>query len=66
MGSMPPLLAFLLMIVSGWVQRRQLIIIEYLQVENRLLKVRLSGKRLRRTGEQFALPAPSCTRIRRD
>jgi len=28
MGSVPPLLTFLLMIVSGWVQRRQLIVIE--------------------------------------
>jgi len=38
MGSMPPLLAFLLMGVSGWVHRRQLIVIEFLQAENRLLK----------------------------
>ena len=41
MGFSPPLFTFLLMIVSGWVQRRQLIVIEYLQAENRLLKARL-------------------------
>ena len=57
MGSVPPLLAYLLMIVSGWVQRRQLIVIEYLQAENRLLKARLSGKRIRFTDVERALLA---------
>lgn len=47
MGSVPPLLTFLLMVVSGWVHRRQLIVIEFLQAENRLLKERLRGKRIR-------------------
>ena len=47
MGSVPPLLAYLLMIVSGWVHQRQLIVIEYLQTENRLLRARLSRKRIR-------------------
>ena len=46
MGSAPPLLIFLLMVVSGWVQRRQFIVIEFLQAENRLLKERLRGKRI--------------------
>ena len=46
MGSMPPLLSFLLMIVSGWVHRHQLIVIEFLQAENQLLKKRLRGKRI--------------------
>jgi len=41
MGSVPPLLSFLLMAVSGWVYRHQLIVIEFLQAENRLLKERL-------------------------
>ena len=40
MGSVPPLLTFLLMVVSGWVHRRQLIVIEFLQAENRMLKER--------------------------
>lgn len=57
MGSVPPLLAYLMMIVSGWVQRRQLIVIEYLQAENRLLKARLSGKRIRFTDAERALLA---------
>ena len=47
MGSVPPLLTFLLMVVSGLVHRQQLIVIEYLQAENRLLKERLRGKRIR-------------------
>ncbi len=42
MGSVPPLLAFLLMVVSGWVHRRQLIVIEFLQAENRLLKAAIA------------------------
>jgi hypothetical protein len=57
MGSMPPLLTFLLMIVSGWVHRHQLIVIEFLQAENRLLKERLRGKRIRFTDAERALLA---------
>ena len=38
------------MIVSGWVHRHQLIIIEFLQAENRLLKERLRGKRFAHCG----------------
>ena len=57
MGFVPPLLAYLLMIVSGWVHRRQLIAIEYLQAENRLLRGRLSGKRIRFTDAERALLA---------
>jgi len=41
MASVPPLLSFLLVIVSGWVHRHQLLVIEFLQAENRLLKGRL-------------------------
>ena len=57
MGSAPPLLTFLLMIVSGWVHRRQLIVIEFLQAENRTLKDRLRGKRIRFTDAERALLA---------
>ena len=57
MGSMPPLLTFLLMIVSAWVHRRQLVVIEFLQAENRLLKERLRGKRIRFTDAERALLA---------
>src|SRR6476620_8463310 len=57
MGSVPPLLAYLLLIVSGWVHRRQLIVIEFLQAENRLLKVRLRGRCIRFTDAERALLA---------
>jgi len=57
MGSAPPLLSFLLMIAAGWVHRHQLIVIEFLQAENRLLKDRLRGKRIRFTDAERALLA---------
>ena len=57
MGFVPPLLTFLLMVVSGWVHRRQLIVIEFLQAENRLLKDRLRGKRIRFNDAERALLA---------
>jgi hypothetical protein len=47
MGTVPPLLTFLLMVISGWVHRHQLIVIELLQAENLVLKKRLRGKRIR-------------------
>jgi len=56
MGSVPPLLSFLL-IAAGWVHRHQLIVIEFLQAENRLLKDRLSGRRIRFTDAERALLA---------
>lgn len=49
MGALPPLLSFLLMVVAGWVHRRQLVVIEFLQAENRLLKDWLRGRRIRFT-----------------
>ncbi len=57
MGSVSPLLSFLLMIAAGWVQRHQLIVIEFLQAENRLLKARLRGRRIRFTDAERALLA---------
>jgi len=56
-SSASPLLSFLLLMVSGWVHRHQLIVIEFLQAENRLLKERLSGKRIRFTDAERALLA---------
>jgi putative transposase len=50
-----PLLLFLLMIAAGWVHRHQLIVIEFLQAENRLLKDRLRGKRIRFSDAERAL-----------
>src|SRR2546427_8351055 len=57
MGSAPPVLSFLLMIAAGWVHRHRLIVIEFLQAENRLLKDRLRGKRIRFTDAERALLA---------
>ena len=54
---MPPLLSFLLMLVSGWVHRHQLFVIEFLKAENRLLKAKLNGKRIRFTDAERALLA---------
>ena len=57
MGSVPPLVSFLLMVMSGWVRPHQLIVIESLQAENRLLKARLGGRRIRFTDAERALLA---------
>jgi hypothetical protein len=45
------------MIVSSWVHRHQLLVIEFLQAENRLLKERLRGKRIRFTDAERVLLA---------
>ncbi len=45
------------MIAAGWVQRHQLIVIEFLQAENRLLKARLRGRRIRFTDAERVLLA---------
>lgn len=55
MSSSPPPLSFLLMVVSGWVRREQLIAIEFLQAENRLLKAKLRRKRIRFTDAERAI-----------
>src|SRR3954467_2770376 len=65
MNSVPPLLSFLLLIVSGWVYRHQLIVLEFLQTENRLLKSRLRGKRIRFTDAERALLARKAKAIGR-
>ena len=57
MGSASPLLSFLLMIAAGWVHRHQLIVIDFLQAENRLPKDRLRGRRIRFTDAERALLA---------
>jgi hypothetical protein len=53
----PPLLSFLLMVVSGWVHPHQLTVMEFLQAENRLLKSKLGGKRSRFIDAERALLA---------
>jgi hypothetical protein len=57
MGAVPPLVTFLLALVSGWVHRQQLIVIEFLQAAKRMLKDRLCGKRIRFTDVENALLA---------
>src|ERR1700722_13002673 len=42
----------LLLMFAGWVNRHQLDVIEYLQEENRVLKERMGGRRLRFTDRQ--------------
>jgi hypothetical protein len=42
-------LQLLLVIFAGWVNRHQLDVIEYLREESRVLKERLSGRRIRFT-----------------
>jgi hypothetical protein len=41
---------FLLVTVAGWMNQRQLQVIEYLREENRVLREQLGPKRLRFTG----------------
>ena len=45
----PPPLQILLLMFSGWINRQQLEVIDYLQAESRLLKARLGNQRLRFT-----------------
>jgi hypothetical protein len=66
MASASPLLSFLLMIVAGWVHRHQLIVIKFLQAENRLLKDRLRGKRIRFTDAEGALLARKAKAVGRN
>jgi hypothetical protein len=42
-------LQFFLTLLAGWISRRQFDAIEYLREENRVLKERLGGRRLRFT-----------------
>lgn len=49
MSSLLQPLQLLLMMFAGWVNRHQLDVIGYLQEENRLLKERLRGQRIRFT-----------------
>jgi transposase InsO family protein len=50
MPSQP--LQFLLLLFAGWVNRKQLDVIDYLKEENRILREQMHGRRLRFTDEQ--------------
>ena len=43
---------FLLIALSGWINNRQYLLIDYLREENRVLREQLGGKRLRFTDDQ--------------
>src|ERR1044071_8103858 len=45
-------LQFLLLVFAGWVNRRQVEVVEYLQEENRILREQLGDRRLRFTDSQ--------------
>ena len=51
MDPLPPPLAFFLLLVSGWVNRHQQDVIDYLREENRVLRA-VHGSRLRLTDDQ--------------
>ena len=56
---------FLLLTVSGWVNRQQQEVLEYLVEENRVLKEQLKGRRLRLTDDQRRRLAAKGKRIGR-
>jgi putative transposase len=45
-------LEFLLLLFAGWVNRRQLAVIDYLKEENRIPREQMNGRRLRFTVDQ--------------
>lgn len=52
MDALPPPLAFFILLVSGWVNRKQQTVIDYLLEENRVLLAERAGRRLRLTDDQ--------------
>jgi hypothetical protein len=53
----PSPLAFIVFLLAGWISRQQLIVIEYLKAENRMLRDRLKGRSLRFSDRERALLA---------
>ena len=49
----------LLVTLAGWINRQQQDVISYIQEENRILKSKLKGKRIRFTDDE---PSPSQNR----
>jgi hypothetical protein len=52
MDPLPPPLAFFLLLFSGWVNRQQQAVIDYLLEENRALRAAQSSRRVRLTDDQ--------------
>ena len=57
MNLKPSPLAFIVFLLAGWISRQQLVVIEYLKAENRLLRERLKGRSLRFSDRERALLA---------
>src|SRR4029077_10771915 len=53
----PSPIAFIVFLLAGWISRQQLVVIEYLKAENRMLRQRLEGRSLRFTDRERALLA---------
>jgi transposase InsO family protein len=56
-SSKPSPLAFIIFLLAGWISRQQLIVIEYLKAENRMLRERLKGRSLRFSDRERVLLA---------
>ena len=52
MDPLPPPLAFFCLLFSGWVNRQQQAVIEYLLEENRVLRAAQQSRRLRLTDDR--------------
>src|SRR5258708_16034380 len=52
MNSLPPPFAFFVLLVSGWVNRQQQAVIDYLREENRVLRAAHGPRRPRLTDDQ--------------
>jgi len=52
MDSLPPPLAFVVLLFAGWVNRQQQAVIDYLLEENRVLRAALGSRRLHLTNNQ--------------
>src|SRR5215510_13193133 len=52
MDALPPALAFFLLLLSGWVNRQQQAVIDYLLEVNRILRAERGTRRLRLTDDQ--------------
>jgi hypothetical protein len=57
MLAVSPAFSFLLAMLSGWMNQRQLYVIEYLKAENRMLKAKLKGRRIQFSDAERALLA---------
>src|SRR6202048_3266286 len=56
---------FVLIAVAGWMNQRQLQVIDYLREENRVLKEQLGGRRLRLNDDQRRRLAAKAKRVGR-